>query len=276
MQSLSETVPSQAGHWYALDGSPVYELPCTSKDAMRPTTIKDARKLELVPSVTLVLNAIAKPGLEAWKARQLLEASLTLPRNKGESLDDYAKRVVEDAKAQGIAAAERGTELHAAIENYIQNGPGISGWEAHILKLIETLDQHGIDLRRGLPEHSFATSINGMWFGGKVDYHAKDGQPCLIDFKSKDKIPEDGKRLAWDEHVIQLGAYGFGLFQVVTSGDRPWKWQPFRGLNVFVGVSDCEVRVVEHTPADLERGFELFQCVLEYWCRSKKFGKYAE
>jgi hypothetical protein len=244
---------------------------------MRPTTIRDARKLDLVPSVTLVLNAIAKPGLEAWKAQKLLEASMTLPMRPGEVIDDYAKRVMEDAKAEGIAAAERGTELHAAIESWIQlKGPVIkTDWIKHIERIAKTLTQHGIDLFKGNAEHSFATSINGMGFGGKVDYHANGDESVLIDFKSKDKI-EDGKRLAWDEHAMQLGAYGFGLFQVVTSGDKPWKWQPFRGLNVFVGVSDCEVRVVEHEPADLKRGFELFQCVLEYWCRSKKFGKYAE
>ncbi len=271
----TETTPlaSQAGHWYALDGSPVYELPCTSKDGTRPTTIKDARKLELVPSVTLVLQAIAKPGLEAWKARQLLEASLTLPRNNGENLDDYAKRVVEDAKAQGIAAAERGTQLHSAIEKYIA-GQTDPYWADHLIALDTVLGQHGIDLHAGKPEHSFAASINGLQYGGKIDFHTRN-EPLICDFKSKDRI-EDGKRLAWDEHVIQLGAYGFGLFQVVTSGNRSWKWQPFRALNVFVGVSDCEVRVVEHEPADLARGFELFQCVLEYWSRSKKFGRFAE
>jgi hypothetical protein len=274
MTTETKSLASEACHYYGLDGSPKYSV-IGKNGNERPTTIKDARQNSWVPSVSTVLQAIAKPGLEAWKARQLLEASLTLPRNKGESLDDYAKRVIEDAKAQGVAAAERGTELHAAIEDVIRTGVPWPQWEKHLGNIWDTLQQHGINLVDGEPEHSFATSINGMGFGGKVDYHFKDGECCLIDFKSKDKI-EDGKRLAWDEHVIQLGAYGFGLFQVVTSGNRPWKWQPFRGLNVFVGVSDCQVRVVEHEPADLERGFELFQCVLEFWCRSKKFGIYAE
>ena len=93
MESRSE-IPSQAGHWYdRQSGQPVYEVPMKSKEGMRPTTIADARKCDLCPSVTLILGAIDKPGLNAWKARQLLEASLTLPPRAGENLDDYAKRV---------------------------------------------------------------------------------------------------------------------------------------------------------------------------------------
>ncbi len=274
-------IASEQSHWYQRKtGVAVYEVPMTSKEGMRRTNLKDARKLDLVPSVTSVLKVMAAPGLEIWKAEQLLQAALTLPKKQGETLDAYAKRIVEDSKAQGIEAASRGKQLHAAIEQYI----GTFGtcwsceidetWRPHCEKLKATLAQHGIDIHAGQPEHSFASQIGGLWYGGKIDYHKRNGELVVLDFKSKDKI-EPKKQLVYEEHAMQIAAYGYGLFGRITSS-KPWDWEAFRGLNVFVGVSDCEVRVVEHTPEDLAHGFELFRSVLDFWTRKNRFGKYSK
>jgi len=37
-----------------------------------------------------VLGVIAKPALDAWKQEQAILAALTLPRNEGEPLDEFA------------------------------------------------------------------------------------------------------------------------------------------------------------------------------------------
>ncbi len=273
-KELGTGIASEQGHFYdRKTGAAIYEVAMTSKVGMRPTNIGDARKLDLVPSVTYVLNCMAKPGLEAWKAKQLLEASLTLPRKQGEGLDAYAKRVIEDSKAQGIAAADRGTQLHKAIELFIK-GVGTSEWVVHLEKLDAALQQHGIDIHTGKPEHSFSASINGLCYGGKIDYHRNDGERVICDFKSKETI-EDKKQLVWDEHQLQLSAYAYGVFGIVTS-NRDWKWDSFRALNVFVGCSDTEVRVFEHKPDDMERAFSMFQDILSFWSKKNKFGKYSE
>ena len=71
----------------------------TSQSAtMRPTTLRDARKLGLLPSVTNVLGVINKPELVEWKMTQAVLAALTLPRLEGEGEDAFAKRVVEQGK----------------------------------------------------------------------------------------------------------------------------------------------------------------------------------
>lgn len=166
MTTEGKPLPAEGGHWYDRQGNPVYEVPCSSKDGMRPTTIRDAVKLDLVPSVTAILGVAAKPGLEAWKAKQILEASLTLPRIDGETLDDYAVRVMEDAKAQSALARDKGTQLHAAIEFWIQGKPFDQQWKEHIENLDKALKQHGIDLRQARAEHSFASPLG---YGGKID-----------------------------------------------------------------------------------------------------------
>ncbi len=276
--ALGTGLAGDQSHWYRrVDGAAVYEVPMTSKEGMRRTNLKDARKLDLVPSVTSILKVMAAPGLEIWKAQQLLQAALTLPKKQGETLDDYAKRIVEDSKAQGIEAANRGKQLHAAIEDYIR-GIISPEWKEHLILLDKTLEQHGIDIHAGQPEHSFASQIGGLWYGGKIDYYRnqKDhflGDSIVLDFKSKDNI-EPKKQLVWDEHAIQIAAYGYGLFGRITSS-KPWAWEAFRGLNVFVGVQDCEIRVHEHPPEDLERGLAMFSDVLSFWHRKNRFGKYS-
>jgi hypothetical protein len=88
---------------------------------MRPTTLRDARKLGLVPSVTNILGVIAKPELTAWLQEQAVLAALTLPRLDGESEDVFAKRVVADSLTTRDGAADFGTGLHHGAERVAQS-----------------------------------------------------------------------------------------------------------------------------------------------------------
>ena len=51
---MTAVKPESASHWYDLDGQPCHEVPRAKGDGMRPTTLADARKLHLLPSVTNV------------------------------------------------------------------------------------------------------------------------------------------------------------------------------------------------------------------------------
>lgn len=246
-----QPLPSEAQHWYRRDGSPCYEVEA-KKGGMRPATLADARKLNLVPSVTMILNIVAKPGLEIWKAQQLLQAALTLPKLPDETVDNYAVRVIEDSKAQSLKAREQGTQLHAAIEDYIRGQTSLL-YQKHCEKVEATLEQLGIPLRAGNPEHSFASELV---YAGKIDYAHDSG--LLIDFKTTARITPKTK--PYDEHLMQCAAYGYGLFI-----------PKFRALNVFVGIEDCEVRVFEHAWDDLSRGFSMFCDLLSYWKKKNNF-----
>jgi len=86
----------------------------------RPTTLRDARKLGLLPSVTNILNVIAKPELTAWLQEQAVMAALTLPRNAGRK-----RRRVRQACGGGFAvdARQRGglrTAFHHGAERVAQ------------------------------------------------------------------------------------------------------------------------------------------------------------
>ncbi len=111
-------------HWYQRDGVPLHSV-LSAKGSlqtatMRPTTLRDARKLGLLPSVTNILGVIAKPELTAWLQEQAVMAALTLPRNPGESEDAFARRVVEDSLTTRDGAADFGTAFHHGAERVAQ------------------------------------------------------------------------------------------------------------------------------------------------------------
>src|SRR5512137_513286 len=102
-------------HWYQRDGVPLHTVP-SAKGEARATTLGDARKLGLLPSVTNILGVIAKPELTAWLQEQAVVAALTLPRLDGEAEDAFAKRVVADALSTRDGAADFGSAFHHGAE----------------------------------------------------------------------------------------------------------------------------------------------------------------
>lgn len=242
--SKTNTIATEAGHWYAPDGTPRYTI-IGKNGKERATTIRDARKEGYVPSVTTILQVLAKPGLTKWMQTQVLHASLTLPRRDGESEDAFAERVIADSEEQSRKAREAGTELHGDIEKCLLGAP--HGSMAAIQNVFAECHKAGLLLSEGRAEKSFAHPLG---FGGKVDWH---NDSTVVDFKTKDKI-EDGKRLAWDEHAMQLAAYALGLG--ITAP---------RCLNVFVGVSDGRVSIHEWSAAEIRHGEQMFRLCLELW-----------
>ena len=118
-----------ASHWYFPDGTPIHEVPRADGKGTRPTSLRDARKLGLFPSVTNVLGVIAKPALDAWKQEQAILAALTLPRNEGEPLDEFARLDLSQMDFSEVYAAftdaarlpdelETGTLIQQKIQDY--------------------------------------------------------------------------------------------------------------------------------------------------------------
>ena len=53
-------------HWYDREGKPQHFVP-SKNGKLRASTLRDARKHGWMPSVTSVLDIMAKPGLDQWK-----------------------------------------------------------------------------------------------------------------------------------------------------------------------------------------------------------------
>jgi len=203
---VNATTP-QSAHFYWPDGKPCYELPCKSKPGqMRQPTVKDMPKLGIKPSVTGILKVWAVPGLEAWKQEQAILAALTLPRKDSESDKDFAARVVEDARAEGLAAASKGAAIHDALAAFMLSSamPEDPICREAVLAFKPWYSEMPEDV--GI-ESSFACPAG---YGGRIDLASVGGAGIVVDFKTKDTEP--GKKvIGYDEWPLQLAAYADGL-----------------------------------------------------------------
>ena len=77
----------EGGHWYRKDGTPAYTI-IGKNGQERNVTLRDARTLDLAPSVTTILAMGYRPGLENWKIDQGILSALTATRIDGESESD--------------------------------------------------------------------------------------------------------------------------------------------------------------------------------------------
>ena len=241
--------PSEAQHWYTKDGKPAYEVQAAN-GTMRPTTLRDARKLGLLPSVTTIIRTAAAPGLERWKQEQVLLAALTLPAQASdETTAAYTARIIRDSQEQGKKAAERGTAIHAAVQGAYEGAQPSVEYTAHVTATMSKVKEVYGRTARWQAESSFA---HPSGFGGKVDLNCPG---VVIDFKTKEFGADSTKRLAWDEHRMQLAACRKGLGMPTA-----------HCANVFISVSEPGLVVVHVWPEDeLQEAWRMFAALLAYW-----------
>lgn len=246
------THASESQHWYTRRGEPAYSVKAKAGHD-RPTHLGDARKLGLVPGVSSIIRCAAAPGLEKWKADQLMLSALTLPRRPHEPEKEWLSRVVQDSREQARKAAERGTSIHAAIQGHFE-GEQVSGeYAPHIEGAKAALALwagEAFDHECCCVEQSFAHALG---FGGKADLLCTSPE-FIADFKTKEFSPDDELK-TWDEHAMQLAAYRHGLDFVKA-----------RGVIVYVSASYPGLATVIEIPEEeLQKGWKMFYSLLHYW-----------
>ena len=259
-----------ASHWYFPDGTPLHEVPRADGKGRRPTSLRDARKLGLFPSVTNILGVLARPGLDAWKQEQAVLAALTLPRREDETLDSFARRVVADMTGEVASAADLGSGIHAAIEAYAQGG-----WVPESEEVAALFDP----ARRWFDEdvlqvHSVETATASARFGyaGRVDMVAtlrSTGRPTVIDFKTqKVRRDKDGKfkPILHDTWPLQLEAYRRSL------AERDKGLSDAAIANVVIGSTEpVPVEFKRWEDAERPAFFRAFLAARELWVWQKDY-----
>lgn len=240
------------GHYYARDGSPQHF--CGPNRSA--TTLREARKFGLLPSVTEILNLIAKPQLEKWKRDQAVMAALTLPKLPDEGSESFLKRIDADGSRQAQEAASVGTAIHAALEAGFASQPVPLAYRPHWQATQRMLADNFGQITDWVSEKRFAHPDG---YGGACDLHSPS-TGIVIDFKSSDIRSGSVKKLAWDQN-IQLGAYqhGLGLKRAPCA-------------NLFLSRVEPGY-IVQHdwSEDEIEHGLSIFQAALTLWKRVKKF-----
>ena len=234
---------AQAGHYYTKEGKPAYTI-IGKNGKERNTTVRDAKRLGLVPSVTQVIKESNKPGLLSWKEEQAIMAALTMPLIEGETDKEYIARIKADSRVQASKAAARGIQIHTWIQQGFEGKP-LPPDEAPVFFATAQLEilEH-CDMPEWICEQSFS---NGQ-YGGKVDLHSPD---YLIDIKTKESIV-DVK--TYDEHVMQIAAYQHGI------GHKG------KGGMLFVSTKPpLEAKLIWIKSEKLERGLNMFHALVDYY-----------
>ena len=239
----------ESGHWYTPQGTSAYTT--IGKTGERPTTLRDAKKLGLLPSVTTIIGVANKgEGLQRWMQEQAILAALTLPRLEGEEEGVWLSRVMKDSKATGMEAAMRGTAIHNIIQGYFEQM--YLPEKPAYLDAIDDALKHHFGNQPWLSERSFGHPLG---FGGKCDLMAskvngKGG--FIVDFKTKttdlDKVD------VYFEHELQLAAYREGL-----------NLPNARCAILFVNGKTNQVKLVEIEEPQLQKSWECFQHLLRVY-----------
>ena len=255
--------PTTGSHWYSLTGDPVHEVKA-AKGGMRATTIADARKMHLLPSVTNILGVIAKPQLETWKLNNVAMAALRTTKTAEESDEYWCKRVVEASKEQVVEAADLGSRIHEALELATAGEPYADELRAFVEPVLKWKDAEGIEIT-----DREVVLVNGSeGYAGRCDAvflkdYPADGERVagVLDFKTRKTEP--GKKVApYDGQGAQLAAYAWARF--------PHCWPLVECVNVYISTTEPG-RIEIHRHEDPNAELDYFRHCAAIWRHLKGY-----
>jgi hypothetical protein len=242
------------GHYYDAEGNPNhYQITQSGKNKgnKRGTTIRDAKKLKLFPSVTEISSQLESNGLTTWKIRQALTHGheIAYQHKFPDATETFISRAMGMLEEETTGYADFGTMVHEAIEKYI-----ISEIDGSTLSLSDEeqgfIDRWNTVINSTFPdlvylgtEVSFGNAKLG--YGGSVDVIAYDrilDTFVIPDLKTKKTSP--GKKpYSSERYPLQLVAYrdGFDRFDKLDFSKCPEAKDKLVGRQYGFPASDCVV-----------------------------------
>lgn len=270
MAELKAPPAIEGGHWYTAAGEAAYDVEKADGAGRRPTTLRDAKKLGLIPSVTTILATLDKPQLTLWKQKQAVRAAAATPRAEGEEEDAWVDRVIDKAGEPAAEAADLGGRIHSAIESACQgaewDSKALGSYVAPVLAwLLAKLAAGG---RIVAQEAVLVNRAEG--YAGRVDaaIETADGTIWVLDWKSRKTRPSESDRAAFAPYAaqqMQLAAYAAEWAVVQGRG-----WTKVRCANVITSSTEPgRFAVAEHS--GLEDAWNAFRATAAIWRWAKGY-----
>ena len=262
---------NSAAHWYHQTAKPAYTMEVTTgKNAgqTRNTTLRDARKLNLLPSITGILRCYPKAQLDKWIKEQAVLArhNNPPPEEAAAPLDSFrdcneAQRVYFDhverlANRIRDEACARGNAIHMAAENILagrsfdERNPhavAVKGWIDANVETVFFTEKSVVNLDLNV--------------AGRLDACAglRDGpRPIVLDYKGR--AFAHTKKHGWrakrrKSDLIQLAFYAS------TMSDAP------RIANLYVANDRDEplIELVEYTDEERQTAFGVLESLVKIW-----------
>ena len=250
-------------HWYDKEGTPQHFV-ASKNGKLRASTLRDARKFGWMPSVTSVLDIMAKPGLDQWKINKAIESAINLDRLVTETDAEYSKRILMHSKEETAKAAERGNRIHTMLENGFKEIEKPKGDDEAIFNSVKSLLDVNCGEQAWKSEVTFAEPRLG--YGGMVDLLSDE---WAIDFKTKE-FGADHKQLGYDSMAYQLMAYAVtGLEKSSKESETP---TVRKMANIFISATEPGLTVFhEWSKENYERYWEIFSSSLTLWKNLKQY-----
>lgn len=215
-------------NYYKLDGSPCYTVKGADGVKDVKPDIRHARRDNLLPRLSSIIDVIDKPGLLNWRYRQITDAchgEYDRVEEHYTCKDDYYHEMIDRAFAQVKDAADAGTLIHEALSHALKGEHYKKDEEVYLPAINE---YHQIDkfitpitlwaLEEGIEfvEHELTLISPKYGFGGTTDATGrimKDNVTMegIFDWKSYKTKP--GKKVEPREsHLIQISAYHMAKF----------------------------------------------------------------
>lgn len=266
-------------HFYTTDGESAHtqNTKAGAKNPTRPTTIADARKLGLLPSVTTIFDVINKPFLTEWKVREALKMAYANPPSPFIDQTNWVNKIKAQSEEQVGGAAELGTAVHDCIETSLDT----SGSDEIKARMFSFTDQV-LELAAPAVEYVRLMKIVGMeceqvvtdslGFAGTIDIAGHvDGAPIIVDFKTK--RTREGEDIEVPEtYPWQLAAYHYAKFGL--NGDiHPQA----KAINIYISTTEKgRMEVFTYERDELVEAFDCFKACFKLWTLKNKYSPRAK
>jgi hypothetical protein len=257
---------TESGHWYTRDGKACHtqQTKPGAKNATRNTTLADARKLGLLPSVSAMTGQTKY--LSNYLMRETAKACYNMPAIGGEDMQTYINTAVKKAGEAGRKASDFGTIIHGALNKFYttdsyQDAPitlpdGSSGFIATFVDpAITLLESEGInayDSEQVLVDGEFG-------YAGTTDIicnyicHPQRGIGDFKTIKSTPGEPIEG----WESHPTQIAAYHYARF---GDFDGALCW------NLYISTTEPgRVEIKYYDEEKLRKEFDYFTHLCAIW-----------
>lgn len=264
MTTIARPTSRNNARWYSQTGEPCFEIIGKTTGKPRPVNIKDAREKNLVPSVTTILNILAKPELQNWLIEQAVLAVVTTPRQPGEADDAFIHRVLHVEKVQDQEAAgarDKGSAIHDAMEAYFTGqdvSPDMRPWIEPAAKVICSYGKL-VCCEKVLVGHGYA---------GRTDL-ILDCDDCwwIWDWKSTRSLPTKG---AWNDHKLQAAAYAGAYLHML---ERAGAKKKIRTGNCYISTVEQGKFVIAEHEGDWEQTYtKAWLPLVEVWKYLNNYG----
>jgi len=278
---MSVVVSEQGLKWYDGQAQPVYERERDGKK--QKATVVQARKHHLYPSLTSIIKILGNYLLERWMIEQHIRACVVEPfhgdPNDPDAVEEYIRRVsaLADDVRQGFA--DRGKELHKAVEDWLRLG--IYPDDPVARRIVEGI--HGwikeSDIDRVVSEVSIVSPRLGYGATPDILGICEDGTIWIADLKTTNlrtfRSPYTSWKLQLGGEIDLVEEWIAGRAMVHSEKVKFPAVRKYRFCQIVADRNDGAVRLLtEKEYKDVDRWRDAFRHLYEVWVRTNTSGGY--